>query len=141
MQLSRRHRLLGGIFAVVAAGMVMLEFFDPATSGVFPPCPLRYLTGWYCPGCGSLRAMHQLLHGNLSAAWALNPLTVVLLPFLIYGIASYALFEICGQHLPRLFLPAIWIRGFCALIILFGIARNIPIHPFDLLAPAGLALR
>jgi Protein of unknown function (DUF2752) len=133
--------MLAGACALVAAGMVMLEVFDPATSGVFPPCPLLYLTGWYCPGCGSLRAMHQLLHGNLSAAWALNPLTVLLLPFLTYGIASYALFEIRGQHLPRLFLPAVWIRGFCAMIILFGIARNIPIHPFDLLAPAGLALR
>jgi uncharacterized protein DUF2752 len=133
--------MLAGAFAVVAPAMVMLEFFDPATSGVFPPCPLRYLTGWYCPGCGSLRAMHQLLHGNLSAAWALNPLTVLLLPFLTYGIASYALFEIRGRHLPQLFLPAVWIRGFCALIILFGVARNIPVHPFDLLAPAGLALR
>jgi hypothetical protein len=133
--------MLAGAFAVVAAAMVMLEVFDPATSGVFPPCPLRYLTGWYCPGCGSLRAMHQLLHGNLSAAWALNPLTVLLLPFLTYGIASYALFEIRGKHLPRLFLPAVWIRGFCALTILFGIARNIPVHPFDLLAPAGWVLR
>lgn len=119
----------------------MLDLFDPATSGVFPPCPLRYLTGWYCPGCGSLRAIHQLLHGNLSAAWALNPLTVVLLPFLAYGMASYAFFQIRGQHLPRLFLPAVWIRALCAVIILFGIARNIPVHPFDLLAPAGSVLR
>ena len=133
--------MLAGAGALVAAAMVMLEVFDPATSGVFPPCPLRYLTGWYCPGCGSLRAMHQLLHGNVSAAWALNPLTVLLLPFLTYGIASYALFEIRGKHLPRLFLPAVWIRGFCALTILYGIARNIPVHPFDLLAPAGLVLR
>lgn len=133
--------MLAGAFAAVAVAIVMLETFDPATSGVFPPCPLRYLTGWYCPGCGSLRAMHQLLRGNLSAAWGLNPLTVLLLPFLTYGIVSYAFFEIRGRHLPRLFLPAVWIRGFCALIILFGIARNIPIHPFDLLAPAGLALR
>ena len=123
---------------VFAAGLVMLRVFDPATSGVFPPCPLRYLTGWYCPGCGSLRAIHQLLHGNLRAAWALNPLTVVLLPFVAYGTASYALFEIRGRYLPRLFLPAIWIRALCAVIILFGIARNIPIHPFDLLAPGGM---
>jgi hypothetical protein len=141
MRYLLKDRMLAGAGALVAAAMVMLEVFDPATSGVFPPCPLRYLTGWYCPGCGSLRAMHQLLHGNVSAAWALNPLTVLLLPFLTYGIASYALFEIRGKHLPRLFLPAVWIRGFCALTILYGIARNIPVHPFDLLAPAGLVLR
>jgi hypothetical protein len=130
-----------GIAAMGAAATLMLDFFDPATSGVFPPCPLYYLTGWYCPGCGSLRAIHQLLHGNLSAAWALNPLTVLLLPFLAYGIASYALFELRGQHLPRLFLPAIWIRALCAVIILFGVARNIHFYPFNLLGPGAGVLR
>jgi Protein of unknown function (DUF2752) len=135
---SARYRLGAlGALAAFAATVATLGIFDPATSGVFPPCPVRYLTGWYCPGCGSLRAMHQLLHGNLHAAWALNPLTVLLLPFLIYGVVSYALFEIRGQHLPRLFLPAVWIRALCAVIILFGIARNIPLHPFVLLAPGG----
>jgi hypothetical protein len=119
----------------ITVAIVMLHFFDPASSGLFPPCPLRYLTGWYCPGCGSLRALHQLLHGNLRAAWTLNPLTVLLLPFLVYGMASYVFYEVRRQHLPRLFLPAIWIRLLCAIIVLFGIARNIPLHPFDLLAP------
>src|SRR5271166_1474676 len=126
-------------FAAFAVGVVLLELFDPATSGIFPPCPFRYLTGWYCPGCGSLRAIHQLLHGNLREAWAMNPLTVVLLPFLTYGLASSALFELRGQALPQPFLRASWIRALCAVIILFGIARNLPMHPFDLLAP-GTAL-
>jgi hypothetical protein len=124
--------------AVTVVAIGMLDCFDPATSGVFPPCPLHYLTGWYCPGCGSLRALHQLLHGNLSAAWALNPLTVLLLPFLVYGLTCHAIKEIRGRHLPQLFLPAVWIRALCAVIVLFGIARNIPLHPFDWLAPAAL---
>jgi hypothetical protein len=138
MKYPRQNLLLSAMLAVAAAGLVTLYFFDPATSGVFPPCPVRYLTGWYCPGCGSLRALHQLLQGNLRAAWALNPLTVVLLPFLAYGTVSYGLFELRGRRLPQLFLPAVWIRALCAVIILFGIARNIPVHPFELLAPAGV---
>lgn len=125
---------------VAAAGLMMLRVFDPATSRLFPPCPVHYLTGWYCPGCGSLRALHQLLHGNLRAAWALNPLTVVLLPFLSYGLASTALFEIRGKELPQPFLRAVWIRALCAAIVLFGIVRNLPLHPFDWLAPAALHL-
>lgn len=133
-----RKLLLAALLAGVAAALVTLRFFDPATSGVFPPCPVLYLTGWYCPGCGSLRAMHAILHGNLREAWSLNPLTVLLLPFVAYGTGSYALFEIRGRHLPGLFLPAVWIRALCAVIILFGIARNIPVHPFDFLAPGGL---
>ena len=123
------------MLAAFAVALVMLRVFDPATSGIFPPCPLRYLTGWYCPGCGSLRAIHQLLHANVRAAWAMNPLTVILLPFLMYGLSSFALFEIRGEGLPQPFLRGAWIRALCAAIILFGIARNLPLHPFDLLAP------
>jgi hypothetical protein len=130
--------VLAALFVAATLTLVMLRLFDPGTSGIFPPCPLRYLTGWYCPGCGSLRAIHQLLHGNLRAAWAMNPLTVALLPFLIYGLTSSLLFELRGQGLPRVFLPAVWIRVLCAVIILFGIARNLPMHPFDLLTPGAM---
>jgi len=134
----RRHPLLTAMIVSAAVGALLLRAFDPATSGIFPPCPVRYLTGWYCPGCGSLRAIHQLLQGNLRAAWAMNPLSIVLLPFITYGLASHALLEIRGQGLPRLFMPALWIRALCVAIILFGIVRNIPIHPFDLLAPGAM---
>ena len=137
MRNLRRNWLLAAMVAGFA-GMTLLEFFDPATSGIFPPCPVHYLTGWYCPGCGSLRAIHQLLHGNLRAAWAMNPLTVVLLPFLSYGLVSSALLEWHGRGLPQPFLPAFWIRALCVAIVLFGIARNLPLHPFDWLAPGAM---
>jgi hypothetical protein len=133
-----RRVWLSAAVAAVAIGAVMLRVFDPATSGVFPPCPVRYLTGWYCPGCGSLRAIHQLLMGNLRAAWAMNPLTIVLLPFLTYGLASHALYEIRGRGLPQPFLRAAWIHVLCAAILLFGIVRNLPLHPFNLLAPGAM---
>jgi hypothetical protein len=133
-----KNRLQALTLAAFAGAAVMLRVFDPATSGIFPPCPVHYLTGWYCPGCGSLRAIHQLLHGNLRVAWAMNPLTVVLLPFLAYGLASFALLEIRGRGLPQPFLRAVWIRALCAAIILFGIARNLSLYPFDLLAPGAM---
>jgi hypothetical protein len=126
------------MLAAVAAAAVALRAFDPATSGVFPPCPLLALTGWYCPGCGSLRAFHQLLHGNLGNALAMNPLTILTLPFLAYGMASYAAFVVRGRYLPRIFLPAPWIRALGVAVVAFGIARNLPISPFPLLAPGGL---
>jgi hypothetical protein len=136
----RRHRLLAAMLAAFL-GLVLLEIFDPATSGIFPPCPVHYLTSWYCPGCGSLRAIHQLLHGNLRAAWAMNPLSMVLLPFLSYGLISSVLFELRGRGLPEPFLRAAWIRALGAVIILFGIARNLPLHPFDWLVPGALLHR
>ncbi|MGA9041207.1 MAG: DUF2752 domain-containing protein [Terriglobales bacterium] len=127
--------LLGVILATL--GIAALRIFDPATAGVFPPCLVHALTGWYCPGCGSLRALHQLLHGNVGNAFALNPLAVLALPFLAYGAASYASFVIWGRYLPRIFLPAVWIRALCVAIVVFGIVRNIPVYPFSLLTPGA----
>jgi hypothetical protein len=135
---ASQNRLWSIPVAAVAVGAVLLWVFDPATTGVFPPCPVLYLTGWYCPGCGSLRAIHQLLHGHVWAAWAMNPLTVLLLPFLGYGLASHQLFEIRGRGLPQPSLPAVWIRALCAVILLFGIVRNLPFHPLVLLAPGAM---
>ena len=135
---TNKRALWAALCAVALAALVLLRVFNPATSGIFPPCPLRYLTGWYCPGCGSLRAIHQLLHGNVQAAWSLNPLAMILLPFIGYGLASHLLAAVRGRGLPQVFLPAIWIRALCGLIILFGIARNLPFHPFELLAPGGM---
>jgi Protein of unknown function (DUF2752) len=129
--------LLGAALLTAGVGAGMLWFFDPASAGIFPSCPLHYLTGLYCPGCGSLRAMHQLLHGNVAAAWAMNPLTIILLPFLTYGLASEGLSLWRGAGLPHRSLPASWIWALCAVIVMFGIVRNVPVHPFDLLAPRG----
>jgi Protein of unknown function (DUF2752) len=134
----RREHLLGAALGAAGFGVVLLWCFDPASAGIFPPCPLRYLAGVYCPGCGSLRAIHQLLHGNLRAAWAMNPLMIILLPFLTYGLLSETLAVCRGKGLPQMFLPPRSIWALAALIIAFGILRNLPLHPFDLLAPGAM---
>lgn len=135
---GQRKKLLFALMLLGYTGIVLLRVFDPAASNLFPPCPLHYLTGLYCPGCGSLRAIHQLLQGNLAGAWAMNPLTVVLLPFIGYGLASEALAQLRGHGLPQPVLPALWIRALCAVIVLFGIARNLAVFPFSLLAPGAM---
>lgn len=136
-QLSKKYITVSIMLAAVTLALVSLRVFDPVTSGIFPPCPLRALTGWYCPGCGSLRAFHQLLHGNLQNALALNPFAIIVSPFLAYGTVSYAVFVLRGKYLPRMFLPAIWIRALCVAIVAFGVLRNIPLYPFSLLAPGA----
>ncbi len=138
MQEATKRRITWGAVGIALTIVLLLRVFDPATSGMFPPCPLRYLTGWYCPGCGSLRALHQLLHGNLEAAWAMNPLTILFLPFVTYGLSSYGLAAIRGRGLPQVFVPAGQIRALCAVIVLYGIARNLPLYPFNLLAPGAM---
>jgi len=134
---SRRVALLAGSAGVTAA-LLALRFSNPASSRLFPPCPFLWLTGFYCPGCGSLRALHQLLQGNLSAAFAFNPFAVLSLPFLLYGAGSRASFLVRGRYLPRIFLPGWFIWILFLAVVLFGIARNIPAYPFQLLAPGAM---
>ena len=86
-----------------AASALPLYFLDPSTSGLFPACPFRALTGMYCPGCGTLRALHGLLHGNIAGAFMLNPLTVLILPLVIYAFVSLVAEVLRGRPLPKLF--------------------------------------
>ena len=65
-------------------------------------------------------------------------LMIVTLPFLTYGLVSEALLELRGSRLPEVMLPASWIRAFCFVVVLYAVARNLPLYPFDLLAPGAM---
>ena len=64
---SRRVILVATAGVILAAG-VLVYLVDPAGSRAFPPCPSPWLTGFHCPGCGTLRSLHRLLHGDLAGA-------------------------------------------------------------------------
>ncbi|MEO6326972.1 MAG: DUF2752 domain-containing protein [Thermoanaerobaculia bacterium] len=87
--MAGRSRNLAFSAGLVAA-LALLFFFDPASSSFYPPCLFRSFLGITCPGCGSLRAFHQLLHGNAGAAWCLNPGVTVIVPLLAIGLALRA---------------------------------------------------
>ncbi len=120
--------------AVVVAGIVLYRF-DPAGTTAYPPCPFRALTGLHCPGCGSLRATHQLLHGHVVAALRLNPLMVLSLPLLAGMLVPGAVAAARGRPAPRRVNPASWIWLALGVIVAYWILRNVPAYPFSLLAP------
>jgi hypothetical protein len=117
--------------AALAAAMAVavLFVFDPATAGIYPVCALHAMTGLQCPGCGGLRAMHQFLHGNIGAAWRLNPFAVALLPAALW----VGLREIARVSAGRPW-RGVAIRPFfgwllAGALVFFGILRNAPLHP------------
>jgi hypothetical protein len=95
---------------LLAAGTLLVAF-DPATTWWFPSCPLHALTGWLCPLCGSLRALHALLLGAPVAALAFNPLIIV-------GLVAWLL---AGKRTAAFCFSA---RGL-AVLIAFGVLRNV----------------
>ena len=122
-----------GVFLVwltiVAAG-VCLFLVEPGKSRLLPVCPFRALTGFTCPGCGSKRGMHQLLHGNLGAAFELNPLLLLALPILLYALLLYSYRVMRGQPLQRNRLAPKYIFTIFGVILFFWIFRNTPLYPF-----------
>jgi hypothetical protein len=133
---GRAHCLTLLVLSVLGiAAVYALYTFNPAKSAFYAPCPFHVLTGLYCPGCGSLRALHHLLHGDLAVAFEFNPLTVLSLPFLGYSFLSYATGGIRRQSVPTVFVPPLFIWIYLGIVILFWVIRNISWYPFPLFAP------
>jgi hypothetical protein len=128
---SARYCWCAGALLIAAAATV-LYWFDPSGARFFPRCPLYLLTGLYCPGCGGLRAAHALLHSRISDALAWNPLVVCILPLGAWYVACR---YFRWRTLPLTFSGAHFAYFWLALLVGFGIARNLPWHPCTLLAP------
>ncbi|HWA35206.1 MAG TPA: DUF2752 domain-containing protein [Cyclobacteriaceae bacterium] len=113
---------------VFAAGLGFLYWkFNPAdTTNYFPACPFRTLTGHLCPGCGSQRAVHDLLHLHVANAFMLNPLLVISLPYVALGFV----FENIPMNDARLALRKklygpVAIQVVLVVVIVFWVGRNI----------------
>ncbi|MBF0320435.1 MAG: DUF2752 domain-containing protein [Nitrospirae bacterium] len=126
--------LLSVFLSIIIAAAAVVYLYDPSKNGFYPECLFYSLTGLYCPGCGSTRAVHQLLHGNIAAAFKLNSLVVSLLPFLVFGaIAEVGVVAVQRHGQRRGVYRFVWLIPVA--IVLFGILRNIPLEPFTYLRP------
>lgn len=107
--------------------------FDPLQYALFPPCPFHYTTGLHCPGCGSQRSLHALLHGDVLGALQHNFLLLLLFFIGLYKI--YLLLSKKTNSSANILYATRtpWIVLF--LVLGFWILRNIPFEPFSYLAP------
>jgi Protein of unknown function (DUF2752) len=129
---SRRSLLITG--AIGLAGAAYVGLLDPTKRALFTPCPLRALTGMWCPGCGLTRGVHAFLNGHVATSFGFNlfaPLLVVAVGYWWLANTSRAF---TGWRPPR------FIRSSRATTIavlaaasVFTVARNLP--PFRALAP------
>src|SRR5215208_2482155 len=135
---SVRRRLLAlSIIVTTTGALIYLRLFNPATPGtsLYPSCPFHTLTGLNCPGCGTLRGLHQLTHGHLITALNYNALMVLSLPLLGYTLASYAFVAVRGRGLPKPFVKPVYIKALFWIVLAFWILRNIHVYPLTLLSP------
>jgi uncharacterized protein DUF2752 len=110
---------------IALAAAALLFAFDPATTWWFPSCPFHAMTGWLCPFCGSMRALHALLHGTPRVALALNPLATGGLVFVLVALLHDAVRPARAIRFQRLTDRCFSGRGL-ALVAAFGVFRNFP---------------
>ena len=125
--MGKRFGLLAGIAAVFLGACIVL-----VVTGI--NCPIRWLTGIPCPGCGMTRACLGLLFGDPSAggsgiiehiqyAMRFHPLVLIVPPVLLY--------ILLGKH-PLLGSPKreiALLAGVCGLMIAVYIVRLLAHDP------------
>ena len=96
---DRKRILLIAAGAVSALAVIALYALVDPGAALFPRCPLKALTGFDCPGCGSQRAFHAILRGDIAGAWRYN----AALFFAVPVIGLYFVSSILRGRCPRLY--------------------------------------
>ena len=117
-------------------GAIVYFLFNPIRYSFFPECPFYALTGFYCPGCGSQRAFHALLHGRLLQAAGYNLLTMSALPFIIYSAVVLLGNTFFKKRWKQNLFYKPWFAKFVLIaVLLFGLLRNLPFAGMQWMAP------
>ncbi len=114
------------VFVLVVLLLVgIYYFYNPETSFFFPKCPFKTITRLDCPGCGSQRAIHELLHFNFKKAFQYNALLIITIPYVLAGF--FLNFTKVKNYFPktrRFLFGQKTVFAFLVITILFFILRN-----------------
>jgi hypothetical protein len=132
--LARRLAEPTGVAVLAACGCVSVWIGDPTTpGGPFPVCPTKALLGIDCPGCGSLRMLYCLLHGNLSGAIRFNAMGLIAVVLLIWAYLAWSYGRVAGRRIwswqhHRWAAPVL-----LAVVLAWFVVRNLGFGPFTAL--------
>lgn len=107
---------------------------DPTTpNGPLPVCPTKALLGIDCPGCGSMRMLYSLMHGDLSAAARFNALGLAALVLLVWAYVAWTYGRLAGRRI-RSWQHHRWSAVLTlSLVLVWFVLRNLPFPPFSAL--------
>lgn len=115
--------------AVAAAGLgaaALLYLRDPHRAGAYGFCPFHVLTGWWCPGCGGLRAVNDLTHGDLLASLSSNAAILPLVVVLVVAWVRWASRRWRGVDDRMIVLRRSATAAILVALALFTVVRNTP---------------
>lgn len=123
-----------GLGIVITLGVVYYNF-NPEMYFFFPECPFHKFLDLDCPGCGSQRAIHAILNGQILAALDYNLLLVMSIPLLL----THLCFRVYAHLSKKNVILNFWYNPvvpkiILIIVVIFWIIRNIPAYPFTYLA-------
>lgn len=132
-QKKRFIQVIKPVAEVLLLGIAYIIFIK--ITGWMLPCPIKLVTGKYCPGCGISRMLLAMLRLDFKTAFHANRLLFFLLPvILLYALIKAIYFIRTGknnQTLPE----QIAVLFVTILTIAFWVMRNM--DAFSFLAPLG----
>jgi hypothetical protein len=112
----------------LATATLALRLRDPHALGSWGFCPSQVLFGISCPGCGGLRAVNDLTHGDVVAAASSNLLLVLATPVVAWVLVTWIVGAWQGRSLtPRWVQSPVFFSAWLAAIVVFTVARNLPV--------------
>ncbi len=115
------------IWILVVLLIVVAVFYfsiNPATSKYMPRCVFLVVTGFKCPGCGSQRAIHSLLHGNFIDALRYNAFFVAALPVIaLYFLNDYT--KLLPSKVDEVITHHYTIAVLGVIVVLWWVLRNV----------------
>ena len=117
------------ILVLLILYLVLGHFFH-----IYVPCPINYVTGLYCPGCGITRMLFSIIKLDFYQAFRYNPLIFILffpsaILYLNFLYCQYKNKVSWYIKIPRV----VWYI-LLVLLLVYGVVRNfVPyLQPIDL---------
>ncbi len=131
-----RALLIFGVPLLLILAAALLWYSNPQAGRGPMPCLLYQFSGIYCPGCGTSRALHSLLHLRWQEAFSYNIFMLIWLPLPFWAILGEWLRAVAGRPLIPPVTDRRWLLWALLIsCILFMIMRNLPWPLFIWLAP------
>lgn len=122
--LMKLRFVTGASAAALLCALAVVYTFSPAEYAFYPRCLFYTTTHLLCPGCGSTRALHALLHLDVRSALHYNALFTVLAPVVFVWLVFCCYRVMRYDRLPQLTIPRELTPCMVAVVLLFTIARN-----------------
>jgi len=127
MSRSRVDKIMSIAFPAIVIALAYLYYYvNPGVSRFPIQCPWRVLTGTLCPACGSQRALHALVHGQLAQAWSYNYFFIISIPYAMLAVlVAWYNFGNRLDWLKNIVFHPVVLKAYVILFCTWWVARNL----------------